>query len=555
MVEVFFVVERTRAMRLCLVAGMAWLVALAGPALAAGVQEPPGSGPILVAPFENVGREARYHWLAEASAVLLTRHLGALGVPAIGREDRKDAFEQLQLPPTASLTQATLIRVAELVGAVYLVAGSYTVADGRLSVRGQTVRLDSGQRTVEAVEEGALGELISVFERLARRLAPAGARPGTALVPDVGPLPAFEAYIKGLVAESPAARERFLQAALAAAPGYDEARMALWQAYTEQGDHQRAMTVVERVAPSSPASRQARFLAGLSRISLQRHDEAFDQLKRLLDETAAAALHNNLGVIQLRRGGTPQTGRPTYHFTKAVEAAPDDPDYHFNLGYAYCLERDPQAAIYWLKETVRRNPGDGEAHYVLGAALQAAGALAEASRERELARHLSSTFAEWERRAAASGEAVPRGLERLRLALDAPALSLLERAAAPVEQKDQRALAAFHFDRARRLADQAKDVDALAELRRSLYLAPYQPAAHLLAGRIHARAGRLAEAARALRISLWCEESVGAHVALGLVLLEEKDLLGAQTEANRALALDVDNAEARALLEKAGGKR
>ncbi len=48
---------------------------------------------------------------------------------------------------------------------------------------------------------------------------------------------------------------------------------------------------------------------------------------------------------------------------------------------------------------------------------------------------------------------------------------------------------------------------------------------------------------------------MAAHVALGYVLLEQKDLLGAQTEANLALVLDIDNAEARALLEKAGGKR
>ena len=541
-------------MHLHLVAGIAVAVTLGGAAAGAG-QEPAGAGAILVAPFENGAREARYHWLAEASAVLLTRYFEALGGAPIPREDRADAFEQLQLPPTAPLTQATLIRVGELVGAVYLVAGSYTVADGRLSVRGHTVRLDSGLRTADVVEEAALSDLLAIFGRLARRLLPGGGRSAQTRLPDVGPLPAFEAYIKGLVAESPSARERFLQAALAAAPGYDEARIALWQIYTEQGEHQRALTTAERVAPSSPLSRHARFLAALSRIDQKDYTAAFDQLKLLLDEAPAAALHNNLGVIQLQRGSTPQAGKATYHLTKAVEAAPADPDYHFNLGYAYWLERDPQAAIYWLKETVRRSPGDGEAHYVLGAALQAAGAAAEASREKELARQLSSTFAEWERRAAASGEPVPRGLERLRRDLEGPATSLLERVTAPVEQKDQRDLAAFHLDRARRLAEPARDVEALAELRRSLYISPYQAEAHLLAGRIHARAGRLDEAARALRISLWCQETLAAHVALGHVLLEQKDFLGAQTEANRALVMDVGNAEARALLDKASAKR
>ena len=39
----------------------------------------------------------------------------------------------------------------------------------------------------------------------------------------------------------------------------------------------------------------------------------------------------DLGVIQLLRGSTPQTGLPAYYFAKAAEADHDDPDYFFNL--------------------------------------------------------------------------------------------------------------------------------------------------------------------------------------------------------------------------------
>src|SRR5439155_1038635 len=90
--------------------------------------------------------------------------------------------------------------------------------------------------------------------------------------------------------------------------------------------------------------------------------------------------------------GTPQTGVATYYFHKAAESDPDDPDYFFNLGYGYWQDRDTQAAIYWLREAVRRNPADGDAHFVLGASLAAAGRSGEAAREKELARRLSSTY-------------------------------------------------------------------------------------------------------------------------------------------------------------------
>ncbi len=118
---------------------------------------------------------------------------------------------------------------------------------------------------------------------------------------------------------------------------------------------------------------------------------------------------------------------------------PTEPDYFFNLGYAYWLERDTQAAIYWLREAVRRNPADGDAHFVLGAALSAAGNAAEASREKELARRLSSTYEEWEKRPAA--DAVPKGLERVKSDVELPRPRRIDETLASSGQRDQQELA------------------------------------------------------------------------------------------------------------------
>src|ERR1700674_3676038 len=71
----------------------------------------PARGRILVMAFENVTREDRIFWLGEASAVLLADDLNALGDNAITREQRRQAFERLQVPPAAALTEATGIRI------------------------------------------------------------------------------------------------------------------------------------------------------------------------------------------------------------------------------------------------------------------------------------------------------------------------------------------------------------------------------------------------------------------------------------------------------------
>jgi Tfp pilus assembly protein PilF len=530
--------------RTLVAAACALSVAAAHSASSQQPQRPDGR--ILVVPFENSRREGRLNWLTEGSAILVTRALDATGHDVISRDERLRACERLQLPPVVSLSEATVIRLGELVGASRLVLGSFAVEDGEIRVSARSIQLDSGRMSEEVVERGHQEMLHAVYDRLGRRLfeadstrAAAGSRGPTES------LPVLESYVKGLMAESASAQVRSLENALRLDPHYDPARLALWQVYNAQGDHPRAAAAALAVSPTSPLARRARFLAALSRIRGRQYEEAFQALKALADEAPAAALYNNLGIVQLRRGGTPQTGRPTYFFTQAAERDKDDADFAFNLGYAYSWEHDPQAAIYWLKEAVRRNPADGDAHYVLAVSLQSAGAQVEGERERELARQLSSKYVEWERRPA--GEAVPRGLERLRDQLDSPHLSLVDTTLGPGERRDQAALAAFHLERGKRLFVQQNDRDAAMELNRALYNAPYQAEAHLLLGRIHLRAGRLREAEEALKISLWSQETAGAHVTLGEVYLQAKEPVLAAAEADKALALEPGNPEAMTL--------
>jgi tetratricopeptide (TPR) repeat protein len=304
------------------------------------------------------------------------------------------------------------------------------------------------------------------------------------------------------------------------------------------------------VAAGSPWAARARFLAGLSELQAGRDAAAFAAWKAFVDaEPTAAAALNNLGVVQLRRGSTPQTGRPTYYFNQAAEQAPADADYFFNLGYAYWTERDLQAAIYWLREAVRRNPADGEAHYVLGAALSATGNATESARERELASRLMPAYDEWAGRP--SIDPVPKGLERVKTSLDASPAEQTDALLAATGQRDQQELASFHLERGRRFFEEERDREALAELTRAVFLSPYHVQAHLLIGRLHLRAGRSAAAIDALKISLWSEETADARVALAEAYLEADDPVLAEGEAVRALALDPQSAPASALLERA----
>jgi tetratricopeptide (TPR) repeat protein len=543
-----------------LLASVVLIVTSAG----AGVGEPSGSSTrlsdrspragrrVLIVPFENARHEPRVQWLSEAAAVLLSDELAARGLDAISRAERARAFDDLHLPASASLSRATVIKIGQLVSATEVIVGSFDVDGSTLAISTHIIRIDVGRLDPTVTDRASLTDLFGVFSRLAGRLAP-DSRPGAA-GPAHPSLDAFENYVKGLIAERPATQATFLEMAVRQQPSYDQARIALWDVRTDQADYAAALAAVRAVPAASPLAPQAHFLAALSLLDLKRLDEAFDAFKALVGgkpgaggQPASAAVFNNLGIVQLRRGGTPQTGSATYYLTKAAELEPADPDYLFNLGYAYALEHNAGATVYWLREAVRRNPADADAHYVLGSVLLSSGSPVEGARERELARQLASRYEQqMERR---TGPEVPKGLERVRVDSDPAPTAGAEQALASSAQRDQREQAAFHLERARRLFDRDEDREAMTELKRAVYLSPYEAKAHLLIGRIHLRAGRPKEAVDALEISVWSEDSAAARIALADAYLKLQQPDAAKTELVRALALDPASAAAKKMLE------
>jgi tetratricopeptide (TPR) repeat protein len=532
-----------------------WLIAVAvwAAATSAGAQSsqatrPPEPGNrYLVVPFENTNREGRVYWLSEGSAVVLTDDLTAVGTPAITREDRRRAFDRLHVPAVATLSYATVIRLGQLVGASHVVVGGFELENGRLTVRARAIRLDAGRMSTEIVERGPLEDIFGIYDRIARRLVPEGkvdARAGQGYPP----LAAFEQYIKGLLAEAPQTKLAFLAEAIALYPRYQRARLARWEVFTEQGEHKRALEVVREVPADHPLARWARFLATVSLIGLGQYEEAFDALQQLNRAKPDPAILNNMGVVQIRRPAIGSGAKPAYYFSEASKLDPEDSDFFFNLGYAYWLDKDVPAAVYWLREGVRRNPADGQAHYVLGVALQSTGSTAEAAREKELARQLSSTYTEWEAKQPA-GNPVPRKLERLKTEIDVRGSLRVESVLVASEQREQRELAAFHIDRGRRFFQQERDGEAIAELRRAVYLAPYQSEAHLLLGRIYLRTGRMRDAVDALKISIWSEDTIPARLALAEAYILAKEDAAARAEIATILKKDPANTEAKRLLE------
>ncbi len=184
---------------------------------------------------------------------------------------------------------------------------------------------------------------------------------------------------------------------------------------------------------------------------------------------------------------------------------------------------------------------------MLAAALQATGGAVEAGRERDLARQLSARYEQIDRQSP-DRLAVPDGLERVAMDLATPLATRADKVLVNSALREQRELAMFHLEQGRKLFDREQDREAMAELRRVVYLSPYEASAHLLIARIHLRGGRAGDAIDALKISIWSEDTAAARIAMGEAYLKSGNTSAAKSEFEHALVLDPQSIEAKRLL-------
>jgi tetratricopeptide (TPR) repeat protein len=532
-----------------------WSVAAVSVSVVTAAQAPAGSR-VLVMPFATTvepgtpGGPSAALWLGEATAILLGERLELAGARALSRDDRVALFDRLRLPMSATLTKATMMRVGELVGATEIVFGQVRLGTS-VEIRAEIIRIPDGRALSGVTDSAALTDLMALGRRLGDRMATLIGPKPAATAPRRPELPfsAFENYVKGLVAAMPAASQRFLESAMTLAPHDGRVLTALWAVYTDQGQHEKALGATSAVSADAPESSQARLNAALSLIELKRYDGAERMLTALGKEQPSAAVWNALGIVALRRLPPGPGGAATAHFARAVADQPSVTDYHFNLGYARALGHDVAGAILALRETVRRNTADADAHLVLSALLAGAGKSAEAGREFELAQLLGPSL---DPAPTAVLVTVPPGLERASSDLDRPVFTALD---AEFERTLPRLGTAYgtYLIRGQNLSKAGQDLEAVIDLRRAIYLAPNDDQAHLALGRLFQRTGRLADAIDEFKVAIWCRETASARVALGSAFLESGDRDAARREATRALAMAPDLVEARELMRRIDG--
>ena len=88
-------------------------------------------------PFDNHSKVGGADWISEACAEVLSQRMSSPHVYVISRDDRLFAFDRAGVPAAARPSRATIFRVAEQMGADFVVLGSYEVSDSSFEATAQ----------------------------------------------------------------------------------------------------------------------------------------------------------------------------------------------------------------------------------------------------------------------------------------------------------------------------------------------------------------------------------------------------------------------------------
>jgi tetratricopeptide (TPR) repeat protein len=261
----------------------------------------------LVLPFEDTAPEASRDWLREAMALSIGEYLVGAGQKVIDREDRLVETEEMNLPPGASLTLATSIRLGRQLrgrgelNPDRLVVGKFGLDQGRLSLSARILHLNANRAMPWRQEEGSLKDLIRFQKALAHSLLrddgiPSGAL--AAVADDAGlsqsfPLVAYENYVRGRIEPDPARQQGFLRKATQQFTGYPKASFHLARLLAKGGKNSEAEAVLKKIAREpAPYIADYHALVGLLAFRAGRLPEAEEEARTslALRETAEARL-------------------------------------------------------------------------------------------------------------------------------------------------------------------------------------------------------------------------------------------------------------------------
>jgi tetratricopeptide (TPR) repeat protein len=317
---------------------------------------------VLVLPFDNRSGQTNLAWIGDSFPDTLNQRLSSSGFLTITRDDRQYALDHLGLPVDFKPSRATTVRIAETLDADFVVVGSYTVNQSRISVQAQVLDVQNLRMSQPLQDSSELSRLFDVENavawKVARQIDPQLNIAQQTFLAGSGTvrLSAFENYIRGISAITPQERIKRLQLAIQDTPNYPAALLALGKVQFAERDYDHAAATFAKIPPTDRRALEASFYLGLARFNTARYSEAESAFKFVASHLPLPEVVNNQAVAASRQGHD-----AVALFQRASAADPNDPGYHYNLAVALHRRGDSAGAQREVDQTLKLKPTDTEA--------------------------------------------------------------------------------------------------------------------------------------------------------------------------------------------------
>ena len=326
--------------------------------------------------------QASMDWIGESIAETVRDAIGSRGGVTWSRQDVDEAYRTLSLRKLAPLTEASIWKLGQALDAEQVVYGTiefaadptavHGVGEGSLKISARIFDRRRFKQSSEFTESGNLEDLATLEAHLAWRtlmivapkLAPREAD-FRSLRPTVR-LDAEENYVRGLLAHAPEQRERYLLQAARLDTRFGHPHFELGKLHYERKEYRQAAEWLQKVMPEDFHYRDANFLLGVALFQSGDFAGAQKAFQVVADAVPLSEVFNNLGAAESRRN-LPQALEA---FRKALDGDPNDPVYHFNVGYALWKKGDYMAAADRFRAVLDRQPEDEFATLMLGMCLK-----------------------------------------------------------------------------------------------------------------------------------------------------------------------------------------
>ena len=518
----------------------------------------------VVLSFEGAGAPAKLDWLGEGLEELTIERLTAAGEQVYSHAGRAAELERYGLPTGSTFSRATMLRVAEDLDADYVIYGKYAVKGTALSLEMRILSMNPLALRPPVRESGPVDSLMDLHMRLLwRTLSSRDGRYALSLADFTKRqrplrLDAFEQYARGQQVTDVDAKLRQLHEAARLEPDWPDASFALGEAYFAKKDYNAALAWFFKVPKSYDRYAEATFFSGVCRLQLNQADHAEEDFHSLQENLKTSSTNgadapeilNDLAIAQARQG---KVAPAQANLRRAADLAPGEDDYSFNLGLLALQSGDAASAADYFRQAAEREPDSAQDRALLILSLEKAEKNGEADQEREAAKEAFGPGGlppiQLDDPSEKKNETLAH-LTRIKTELDLSGLRA-EPGDAPASAASAAAsdTPSARIRRGRQELSAGKMDAAEREFRAALAAEPSNAAAHRGLGEIERHQGKMDDAVKELQASLAARDSAEVRTILAKIYLEQKKTDLARAEAEKALKLAPNYAEAKQLLD------